>query len=73
MPERIYTDQGAQFESRLMAEQCAFWGVQKSQTFPPPTANRVAERGNRDPSNMLGMIPLGRNKEQWDLLLPQIM
>ena len=36
VPERIYTDQGAQFESRLMAEQCAFWGVQKSQTFPPP-------------------------------------
>ena len=63
---------GAQFELRLMAEQCALWGVQKSHT-PTPPANRVVERGNRDLGNMMGMIRLGRNKEEWDLPLPQIM
>ena len=54
---------GAQFELRLMAEQCALWGVQKSHT-PTPPANRVVERGNRDLGNMQGMIRLGRNKEE---------
>ena len=34
VPERIHTDQGAQFESKLMAELCALWGVGKSHTTP---------------------------------------
>ena len=34
LPERIHTDQGAQFESQLMAELCAIWGVEKSRTTP---------------------------------------
>ena len=34
VPERIHTDQGAQFESRLIAELCAFWVVRKNYTTP---------------------------------------
>ena len=30
VPERIRTDQEAQFESRLMAELCALWGCGKA-------------------------------------------
>ena len=30
VPERIHTDQEAQFESKLMTELCALWGVRKS-------------------------------------------
>ena len=49
VPERIHTDQETQFESKLMAERCAFWGVRKSHTTPyHPQANIVVERGNRD-------------------------
>ena len=38
VPERIHTDQGAQFESRLMAELCTLWGVRK--VTPPLTTLR---------------------------------
>ena len=74
VPERIHTDQGAQFESKLMAELCALWGVRKSHTTPyHPQANGVVERGNRDLGDMLRSMLLGRDEEDWDLLLPQIM
>ena len=63
----------AQFESKLMAELCALWGVRKSHTTPyHPQANGVVERGNRDLGDMLRSMLLGRNEEDWDLLL-QIM
>ena len=53
VPERIHTDQVAQFESKLMAELCALWGVRKSHTTPyHPQANGVVERGNRDLGDM---------------------
>ena len=54
VPERIHTDQGAQFESKLMAKLCALWGVRKSHTTRyHPQANGVVERGNRDLGDML--------------------
>ena len=74
VPERIHTDQGAQFESRLMAELCALWGVRKSHTTPyHPQSNGVVERGNRDLGDMLRSMLIGKDEEDWDLLLPQIM
>ena len=46
IPERLHTDQGAQFESKLMAELCALWGISKSRTTPyHPQSNGVVERG----------------------------
>ena len=72
--ERIHTDQEAQFELKLMAELCARWGVRKSHTIPyHPQANGVVERGNRDLGDMLRSMLLGRDEEDWDLLLSQIM
>ena len=41
VPQRIHTGQGAQFESRLMAELYAFWGVHTMHTTP--TAPRQTE------------------------------
>ena len=74
VPERIHTDQGAQFESKLMAKLCALSGVRKSHTTPyHPQANGVVERGNRDLEDMLRSMLLGRDEGDWDLLLPQIM
>ena len=74
VPERIHTDQGAQFESRLMAELCALWRVQKSHTTPYHLqAYGVVEKVNRDLGNMLRSMLLGKYEKNWDLLLPQIM
>ena len=74
IPERLHTDQGAQFESRLMAELCALWGISKSRTTPyHPQSNGVVERGNRDLGDMLRTLLLNRSEDDWDLLLPYIM
>ena len=74
IPERIHTDQGAQFESHLMAELCALWGVDKSRTTPyHPQSNGVVERGNRDLGDALRSMLIGAAAEDWDLLLPHIM
>ena len=54
VPECIHTDQGVQFESRLMA-------------------SGVVERRNRDLGDMLCSMLLGKDKKDWDQLLPQIM
>ena len=74
VPERIHTDQGAQFESKLMAELCALWGVRRSHTTPyHPQANGVLERGNRNLEDMLCSMLFGKDEKDWNLLLPQIM
>lgn len=52
VPERIHTNQGAQFKSRLMAES----------TLYHSQANGVAERGNRDLGDMLRSMLLGRDE-----------
>lgn len=74
LPERVHTDQGAQFESKLMHELCQLWGVEKSRTTPyRPQANGVVERGNRDLGDALRALLLGGSEDDWDLLLPQLM
>ena len=73
VPERIHTDQGAQFESRLMNQLCQIWGVKKSRTTPyHPEGNGIVERGNKDLGNSLRALLLHREETDWDLLLPQI-
>ena len=74
LPERIHTDQGAQFESNLISELCALWGVQKSRTTPyHPQSNGVVERENKDLGDMLRSTLLGGEEDDWDLVLPHIM
>ena len=34
LPEQIHSDQGAQFESQLMAELCQLWNIEKTHTTP---------------------------------------
>ena len=74
LPEQIHTDQGAQFESSLMAELCQLWKVEKTRTTPyHPQANGVVERNNRLLEDSLRTMLLDRGQDDWDLLLPQIM
>ncbi|XP_051749009.1 uncharacterized protein LOC127512276 [Ctenopharyngodon idella] len=54
LPERIHSDQGASFESRLISELLRFSGVKKSHTTPyHPMGNGSVERFNRTLGNMI--------------------
>ncbi|KAJ8417020.1 hypothetical protein AAFF_G00282470 [Aldrovandia affinis] len=64
-PERIYSDQGASFESELVSELLQLSGVAKSHTTTyHPMGNGGTERFNRTLGNMLRALPL-RAKQEW--------
>ena len=64
-PERIHTDQGANFESELIAELLRLAGVTKSRTTAyHPMGNGGTERFNRMLGSMLRSLPL-REKDKW--------
>ena len=65
LPEQIHTDQGAQFESQLMAELCQLWRVEKTRTTPyDRQANRVVERNNRLLGDSLRTMLLDKDQEE---------
>lgn len=64
-PERIHSDQGTNFESKLIAELLRLAGVAKSHTTAyHPMGNGGTERFNRTLGNMLRTLPL-KDKSQW--------
>lgn len=64
-PKRIHSDQGASFESRLIAELLHLAGVAKSHTTAyHPMGNGATERFNRTLGSMLRALPL-KAKHQW--------
>ncbi|KAK7878779.1 hypothetical protein WMY93_030939 [Mugilogobius chulae] len=64
-PERIHSDQGANFESELIAELLRLSGVSKSHTTAyHPMGNGGTERFNRTLGNMLRSLPLTQ-KQKW--------
>lgn len=64
-PERIHSDQGANFESNLMAELFRLAGVTKSHTTAyHPMGNGATERFNRTLGSMLRTLPL-KAKHHW--------
>lgn len=57
-PERIHSDQGANFESSLIAEMLLVAGVQKSHTIPyHPMGNGAVERFNHTLGSMIRALP----------------
>ena len=68
-PERVHSDQGANFESSLIAEMLHVAGVEKSHTTPyHPMGNGAVERFNRTLGNMIRALP-PRAKQKWPQLL----
>lgn len=68
-PQRIHSDQGANFESELIQELLQVAGVQKSRTTPyHPMGNGHTERFNRTLGNMIRALP-PREKHKWPQML----
>ena len=69
-PDRIHSDQGAQFESALFAQLCSLLQVRKSRTTPyHPAGDGLVERMNRTLITTLRLYARG-HPESWDLHVP---
>lgn len=65
LPVRIHSDQGRDFESRLICQLCAFLGIKKTRTTPyHPQGDPQPELFNRTLLNMLGTLPSDK-KQHW--------
>ena len=72
-PAEVLTDQGRNFESRLMKKILKDLGLDKLRTTAyHPQTNTAVERFNDTLNNMLKVFENG-NCDTWDLLLPQIV
>lgn len=71
IPHTMTTDQGSQFESRLMSSLTSFLGIQKIHTSSyHPQSNGMIERFHRDLKNALRT---SGNTTQWSEVLPLIL
>ncbi|KAL2100544.1 hypothetical protein ACEWY4_002305 [Coilia grayii] len=68
-PQRIHSDQGANFESRLLKDLLEMAGVRKSHTTPyHPMGNGITERFNRTLGGMIRALP-PISKFRWPQML----
>lgn len=73
LPTRIHSDQGPDFESRLVKDMLAVLGIKKSRTTPyHPQGDPQPERFNRTLLNMLGTLD-PKKKAQWSQYIPQLV
>ena len=73
MPSVIHSDQGREFENKIMQELCLLGGAHKTRTTPyHPKSDGMVERFNRTLLMMLAMFA-GKNRDDWDDLLPAVM
>ena len=64
IPERLHTDQGPDFESRLIKELCELTGIKKTHTTPYHPRGNPVERFNRTLLSMLGTLE-PKQKSKW--------
>ncbi|XP_052459431.1 retrovirus-related Pol polyprotein from transposon 412 [Carassius gibelio] len=64
-PKRVHSDQGANFESKLIKELLNMAGIKKSHTTPyHPMGNGITERFNRTLGSMIRTLP-PKSKSKW--------
>ena len=72
IPREIHSDQGRQFESRLLQGICKILGIKKTRTTPfNPKSDGMVERFNRTLLSMLvTMIQPDKHQRDWDRYIP---
>ena len=69
-PMQIHSDQGTNFESKLMHELCDTYGIEKTRTTPfHPQADGMVERFNKTVMNLVYSI-VDKKVTEWDEALP---
>ncbi|BHF57829.1 hypothetical protein SprV_0100077500 [Sparganum proliferum] len=71
VPEWLHSDQGAQFESRLMGELCELLHIRKSRSTPwHPQGNGQVERTNRTLRGLIQSFANDCHGSSWNVALP---
>ena len=73
LPEKIFSDQGRNFESNLVKELCELSGIKKLRTTPfRPQTNGQCERFNATLTSMIGTLS-EKAKTQWPQLVTTLV
>ena len=73
LPRQLHTDQGRNFESKLIEELCKAFDIDKTRTTPyRPQSDGMIERFNRTLITMLARFT-SKNQKDWDEHLPYIL
>ncbi|KAK7938973.1 hypothetical protein WMY93_002299 [Mugilogobius chulae] len=71
-PERLHTDQGPDFESKLIKELCDLSGIEKTRTTPYHPRGNPVERFNRTLLGMLGTLQVAQKKKWKEFVKPLV-
>ena len=73
VPDSLHTDQGKNFEAKIIKEICALLDIKKTRTTAyHPQSDGLVERFNRTLLGMLSMM-VKEDEQGWDLLLPTML
>ena len=73
LPRQLHTDQGRNFESKLIKELCEAFDIDKTRTTPyRPQSDGMIERFNRSLINMMARFT-NKNQKDWDEQIPYVL
>lgn len=73
MPQRLHSDNGANFTSNVISEMCKLLNMARSTTSPyHPSGNGQVERFNRTLLDMLGTLPEAKKSRWKDYVIPLV-